>query len=483
MVDVYLLCLAQQGVIRISQAKGGGWIDRSTIASIEFKPDVLRGLSRIELPRALEDWEVFHTYLEVLTGKPDGSLGPKYDKATADEALQLYWGQKYIDKNELERVERDVRELFSALGLNDKHPFDDLLLYWMEFAEEASPATYSEQDCFDWARRSVLKATGVGEGEELSAENLANFRENHRRLTELLESFKQTSMALIRAAKMASSPLPDGNRYQEIRKAQQDVLKELSECEQIILNPDAVNVRLNPRLNKLEQFYVEAYLEELMRLSSIQGQLTELGESLATSPELGVLTDFASEVPEATRILTGVKQRSSSIPVALRRIPEDRDKAEKEVRSEAKVKDAQSQDLTFRRLKDECELRLAALGQLTGVPATALTDFAEFLVSPGVIEQLQTTQKPQKELTEILYAKSASEVAEIILTMPAERRRDLAKFFKAVLGNKRAKTVSLKTFSPTTDVVWDRGEVVRLVQEFEEFVNNQWEDGTYLKIE
>ena len=77
MVDVYLLCLAQQGVIRISQAKGGGWIDRSTIASVEFKPDVLRGLSRIELPRALEDWEVFHTYLEVLTGKPDGSLGPK----------------------------------------------------------------------------------------------------------------------------------------------------------------------------------------------------------------------------------------------------------------------------------------------------------------------------------------------------------------------------------------------------------------------
>ena len=75
MVDIYLLCLAQQGVIRISQAKGGGWIDRSTIASVEFKPDVLRGLSRIELPRALEDWEIFHSYLEVLTGKPDGTLG------------------------------------------------------------------------------------------------------------------------------------------------------------------------------------------------------------------------------------------------------------------------------------------------------------------------------------------------------------------------------------------------------------------------
>ena len=69
----------------------------------------------------------------------------------------------------------------------------------------------------------------------------------------------------------------EGKSYQEIRKAQQDVLKELTDCEKIILNPDAVNVRLNPRLSKLEQFYVEAYLGELMRLDSIQGQLTDLG--------------------------------------------------------------------------------------------------------------------------------------------------------------------------------------------------------------
>ena len=55
MVDVYLLCLAQKGVIRISQTKGG-WIDRSSIAGIDFKPEVLRGLARIDLPRALDDW-------------------------------------------------------------------------------------------------------------------------------------------------------------------------------------------------------------------------------------------------------------------------------------------------------------------------------------------------------------------------------------------------------------------------------------------
>jgi hypothetical protein len=43
----------------------------------------------VELPRPLEDWERFCPYLEVMLDKPEASLGPKYDKATADDALKL----------------------------------------------------------------------------------------------------------------------------------------------------------------------------------------------------------------------------------------------------------------------------------------------------------------------------------------------------------------------------------------------------------
>ena len=90
---------------------------------------------------------------------------------------------------------------------------------------------------------------------------------------------------------------------------------------------------------------------------------------------------------------------------------------------------------------------------------------------------------PPKELTEMLGAKSAAEVSEMLLTAPSKRRQELAKLFKAVLGKKRAKAVSLKAFSPTTDVIWDRAELGRLVKEFEGFVTDQWEEGKYLKIE
>ena len=82
----------------------------------------------------------------------------------------------------------------------------------------------------------------------------------------------------------------------------------------------------------------------------------------------------------------------------------------------------------------------------------------------------------------MLGAKSAVELSEILLTTPSNRRQELARRFN-VLGKKRAKTVSLKAFNPKTDVIWDRGELGRLVKEFEGFVNDQWEDGKYLKIE
>ena len=136
MIDIYLLCLAQQGIIRISYGRKGEWIDRSTIAGIDFKPETLRNLIRIELSKPLEGWEAFRPYLETLVGYPEGTLPTKYDKASADEALKSLWENHWLELPEIQRVEQELAGLFTALGSSEKNPFDDLLLYWIEFAQE-----------------------------------------------------------------------------------------------------------------------------------------------------------------------------------------------------------------------------------------------------------------------------------------------------------------------------------------------------------
>jgi len=481
MVDVYLLCLAQQGVIRISQTRGG-WIERSTIASIDFKPETLRGMARIELPRALDDWEIFYPYLETLTGL-EGKLGPKYDKAAADDALREFWEKGWVEKLSLEDIERDIWELFDALDQRDRRPFDDLLLYWLEFADEPKPDSCADDEVYQWLRRAVLRVAHVEEPGHLTGDHLNTFQTRYKQWTDLKARFAKTSAILLRGAKLCTAPLPDGKAYAEIARAQEAVRKELAGAEELILNPDRVNTRLLPRLKQLEDLFVEAYLSELMRLDSLQGRIRQLQLELAKAPELETLSDFATELTEARVALEAAQQAIAGAPRPLRCSPEDRDRAEKEVRREAKLKDLENVDLTFRRLKEEADARLAAQSDLAVAPRSALEHFAGFLLSPGVVEQLRAIEKLPKELSEVLTAPDARVAAEALLTTPSKKRQELAKVLKAVLGRKQPKSVSLQAFRPATNILWERADVARAVSEFEDFLNSQWEEGKYLKLE
>lgn len=484
MVDIYLLCLAQQGVIRISQSKGGGYIDRSSIAAIDFKPDVLRGMTRIELPRAPSDWELFAPYLEVLAGRSDGDLGPKYDKAKAEEALRFWWENRWLNGQQVDRTDHYVKELFTTLGKSDKSPFDELLLYWMAFAEEARPDTFQEDQVFDALRRAVLKASGVGHPDDLTGQHLSAFRDNHRRFGELEDSFGKTSVLLIRAAKFASAPLPDqGGGTGEIRKVQQEVLKELESAEELMLNPDSASTRLKPRFDRLEGLYTEAFLSDLIRLDSLQGQLDELCAEAKKSNELQALTDFASDVPEAQHNLRACHRSLDGLPSRLRKAPEDRDRAEKEMKQEAKVKDVHSVDLTYSRCSAECSTRLEAQSMVGDAASEALDRFAAFLKSPSVVEHLKVAKPVTKPLQEILGAATPEELAEVLVTMPGKDRKGLAKLLKAVLGKKKAKLVRLSDFDPQTKTIWEEPDLDRVVTEFREYLAGQWAPDVYLKIE
>jgi hypothetical protein len=482
MVDVYLLCMAQQGLIRIRRKKGD-WVDRSTIAGIDFKPEVLRNLDRIELPRALEHWQIFHSYLEVMTGAGEGSLGPRYDKASADEALKSLWEDHWLDHADVERIDTEIRGLFTTLGMAESNPFDELLIYWMAFADEARPKIFNEQDVFSSLCRAVLAATEIKEAELLTPAHLTGFRENHRRFRELRASSRKTGLLLIRAAKLAQAPLPANRRLKEVQKAQEEVLKELKNAKDLILNPDTVSTRLEPRLSDLERLYVPAYLDELMKLEAVQNELGEVIELVQYSDQMKALKEFAVEVEEARDIVEEYQAKLDNTPPRLRKQPEDRDAAENEVKTEGRVKDIRNEELTFRRLAEESQKRQQAIDHLRDAAQEAMRGFASFLKSPGVFSRLEAEKEPTEGLVEILKAESESEVTEILVTMPKEKRTALAKQLKAILGNRTAKPVSLQSFKPSTDLIWERKEIETVAREFREYLEKQWDDGCYIKIE
>lgn len=483
MVDVYLLALAQQGVIRISD-KRGGWIDRATIAGIDFKPETLRNLARIELPKALDDWAVFAPYLEVLTGLPEGELGPKYDKASADDALNRYWESGWISLEDLQSIEINLRELFRTLGNEQDNEFEELLLYWIEFAGERRPSSPDAEEIFDALRRAVITATGAAEPRALTSAHSTTFRENHRQLHNLKVSFEATQLTLLRAARLARAPLPDDRKdFKEIGKAQHHVSTELTKVSALVIDPATVQTRLVPRLQQLEAVYVPAYLEELMALDAAQRELEEVVGSIAGSNELAVLRSFPDSA-EATHAIAGAEALMQGLPSRLRGALEDRDAAARDVRDLACVTDSvEGSPLSLRRLVAEVNFRTEAAKRLGGAATAALEVFAVFLMSPRIAEGLSKHQSESALAGSIVMAKDTAAVREMLLAASDAEIAALAKVLKAVSAGKILKAVKMSRFKPNTELVWDKSDISTVTDEFRRFLEGEWEEGRYLKVE
>jgi hypothetical protein len=120
---------------------------------------------------------------------------------------------------------------------------------------------------------------------------------------------------------------------------------------------------------------------------------------------------------------------------------------------------------------------------LAGAAKQALQGFATFLRSPAIRERLQDPKDAVPAIAEILGAATHEEAAEALVTMPQKDRKTLAKQLKAALGGKRVKSVSIRGFVPGTTVVWDKGDIETVVQEFRQYLQDQWEDGHYFNID
>jgi len=80
-------------------------------------------------------------------------------------------------------------------------------------------------------------------------------------------------------------------------------------------------------------------------------------------------------------------------------------------------------------------------------------------------------------------AKKSKDACDALLTMPLEKRKQLVKYLKAVLGKKQPKSVSLSDFKPKSPVILVESEIEDAVTEFRKYLNKQWQEGYYLKLE
>jgi hypothetical protein len=122
MVQIFVLCLAREGKLRIGLSQKAGLqttiIDYANIPEIEFSAKILEGLGYVQKMARTENWEILRPYAEAILGKEIKVTNDESRNASAREALR----KKFVEAAErtLRTVNR-ANELFAALQLTNPY--------------------------------------------------------------------------------------------------------------------------------------------------------------------------------------------------------------------------------------------------------------------------------------------------------------------------------------------------------------------------
>lgn len=467
MVDVYLLCLVQQGIIRIQQKKGP-WIDRTTIGAIDFRPDVLRGMERLELPKPLKDWAYLSGYLEVMLDMQPGTLGTKYEMVKAKEALQRV-RTLWQPEDKIAGLDNRIRKLF--ISLDQPVPYDDLLLYWLEFfADPSLPAENEDDDVIaNFIFGRILGVAEVGSGEELSSEHLSQFRARWSELKVLLENFGDQEAIVQAAGDYAKAEVPKGAQFDVLRTIQSKLPELVNQASKLVTDPDMVKRRLVPVLDEMRQEYIPLYVGAMTFIQQESRKLFNAVESAQRSPEAVVLRELAANVTEANTLHQEfLAQLNSAEKVGLRREYTDQ-QIKNTLQLTTCVENDENVPIT---LKD----MLAWLPEITAEQrtvqsssATCLARLAAFFNSSGVRYKL-------KEHSGILCIATLNEqedeatIISHLLTLGTVDRRELGKHLSAILSGAVQQTVQLAEFRPSREYIWTDDDLEAVAGDFREYL-------------
>jgi hypothetical protein len=126
MVQLFVLCLAREGKLRIGLSQKAGLqttiIDYANISEIDFSAKILDGLGYVQKMARSENWEILRPYAEAILGKEIKVTNDESQNALAREALR----KKFTEAAERSsRTENRAKELFDALQLTN--PYADIL--------------------------------------------------------------------------------------------------------------------------------------------------------------------------------------------------------------------------------------------------------------------------------------------------------------------------------------------------------------------
>lgn len=476
MIQIYLLCLVQQGKIRITLGPKSGlsssYVDYSNISNTDFTARVLDSIIEVQRLAKPENWEILRPYAEKLLGHEL--------KKTNDDAVISAYRKELIELFEKERgqsseVQAKARDLFSLLGADN--PYEKEVQQVASFfandlggGKDIEAVLYALDQAFGYR---VFQQTSIDQKE---IDDLANRLNSYRKIERFLRSERELE-AIQTYCSYAIPDIQDLSSLKEMQSALSQKLKNLQpyidsevkfSSELIGRNPQQAgeSATLWSLIHEYTIKYASMHDNVIGRIDENQSKIQDLlhGDEMKA---LGVLEK-----------ITAIQQNDSvEIEAKLQKLSGEifscpnpsRSSIDKDLLSKAE----HSCGLSFSNASKHSELASQKYQEARRIIDEAINKKMEFFLSPGIKERLKQGES-EPEIAALLKCQTLGEVRSY-LTDACLRDPTLIDKINKHLKRVLVKSVRIADFKPKIRTV-EREQIDDLVFAFRRFLEEQFED-------
>jgi RNAse (barnase) inhibitor barstar len=474
MVQLYLLCLAREGRIRITLSGRNlpaEAIDYSNIAAIDFKMATLDAFDQIQMLKPPEGWGILAPFAAVLLN--DDSIKSVGEDVEIQKSVQRIIEYKKENLEAFHKLRQGIEDLFKEMG--KELELSERLAAWEAFL--ACPVEIA--NAISFLRNGLEKAFGypVYHDETVRPEDVDDLVMRRREI-EQVEKFYTYREQIRAGMRYLAVDIPDAPELADIKRNLAALKQRFSADSQKGRNLDAwtknETMLLNEFIHPLEaiiQSYRVRYLQAFDQVVSHTEQARqELGE-IEKRPEFQTLAALAQVkalgADPCPAILSQARQYSSSadlFPANLTRASVERDLAHWPQPANC--------PLTLGNSADWIGKANAALQAIRESIQTALMAKIQLLLSPSLQQRLRQGEE-EAFIHDLLASQTTSELADKLVSYFTGSDRDallrlLEKYLKQVIVIK----INMNKFVPSKRT-FEGGEISQLVSEFTTYLQNQ----------
>ena len=478
MVQLYLLCLVQEGKIRLTLSGRNlpvEVIDYSNIMEIDFKTAVLEAFDQIQRLKPPEGWEVLAPFAAVLL--EDDSLRRARQDSDIQDGVRRLMAFKEEALNPFQGLRSGLAGLFDEIGRVD--PLEERLAAWETFL--ASPVDTTQP--IDFLRHALSKAFGYpiyldDVVRQADVDDLVLRREEVKQAVAFYQHRDRVRAAARYASAFRAGALPDEPALAEISAIFQGARRSLERLDELIANEARLLSELLEPVEEAIQSYSVRYLQVFDQVTAHAEQVRLQIEALPNQPAYRVLGQLARVKQLGADLRPGVQRM-------MHEVLDEPSTLSPTTLTHAEVK---------RLLRDwpqppQCALTLdsadewtkkadRALALCQDALSTALLNRAALLHSQALRERLaQGSQEPF--IAGLLGAQTAEGLANYLLqTMGGYKvpKSDPVELLIRYLKMLRVRKLRLADFAPSKPTI-ELSDVDLVVGEFHEFLTSALEAG------